>query len=127
MSITKSETIPYTAVNNRVVYFCTVREHFILDNYVHASLPLGGWFKMCSSCFSITGEFELFEYSDNIFICIPICYHCFNKLTDFEWDKMCYKETEKILFDSYSLKIFHQISTFDSSLEFSSPSSSDSS
>lgn len=126
MSIFNSETIPYTAVNNNKVYFCKIRKYFILDNYVHSSLPLVGWFKMCSNCSTITGDYELFEYSSNIFICIPICYHCFEKLTDNILNKIYYRETDDILFDMKSLEIFYKFYNFYSSLEYSSPSLSSS-
>ena len=124
MSIIHSETVPYTAVNDNKVYFCKIRDYFILDNYVHSSLPLVGWFKMCSNCSTFTGDYELFEYSSNIFICIPICYHCFEKLTDKKLDKLYYRETDGIVFDTKSLEIFYKFSNFDSSLEYSPPSSS---
>ena len=118
MSLIKSKTIPYTAENSRKVYFCKVREHFILDNYIHSSLPLVGWFKMCSMCYLITGEYDLFEYSNNIFICIPLCYYCFDKLTSAELFSLFNKETKNISFDTRTLDIFYHHFNCNSSLKY---------
>lgn len=122
MKLVKSKTIPYTAVDNRKAYFCEVREYFILDNYINSSLPLVGWFKMCSKCSKITGEFDLFEYSKNIFINIPLCYCCFDKLSNTELYNLFHRETKNISFDTKSLNIFYELSN-SNSLEFSSSSS----
>ena len=77
MSIFK-DNIPYHASGENIAYYSTSRQHYIIDNYISDNLPLSGWFKNCSNCGYVTGEYVEVKYRQRR-VSIPICRFCEEK------------------------------------------------